>query len=47
MFEQHPNMFSLLVTDVIMPGSSGPKLFERLVRRQPNLKSAVRVRIHR
>jgi nitrogen-specific signal transduction histidine kinase/CheY-like chemotaxis protein len=37
-FDQHPNVFSLLVTDVIMPGSTGPKLFEQLVRKQPNLK---------
>jgi CheY-like chemotaxis protein len=37
-FDRNPNMFSLLVTDVIMPGSSGPKLFAELVRRQPNLK---------
>lgn len=37
-FDRHPNVFSLLVTDVIMPGSTGPKLFEQLVGRQPNLK---------
>jgi two-component system cell cycle sensor histidine kinase/response regulator CckA len=37
-FDAHPNVFSLLVTDVIMPGSTGPKLFAELVRRQPNLK---------
>ncbi len=28
----------MLVTDVIMPGLSGPKLFERLARLRPNLK---------
>jgi PAS domain S-box-containing protein len=37
-FDRHPNVFSLLVTDVIMPGSTGPTLFAKLVRRQPNLK---------
>ena len=37
-FDANPNVFSLLVTDVIMPGSTGPKLFAALVRRQPNLK---------
>jgi two-component system cell cycle sensor histidine kinase/response regulator CckA len=37
-FDRHPNMFSLLVSDVVMPGSTGPKLFERLVQKQPNLK---------
>ena len=38
LFERHPNVFNLLLTDVVMPGSSGPKLFERLVRRQSNLR---------
>jgi two-component system cell cycle sensor histidine kinase/response regulator CckA len=38
LFDTHPNLFQLLVTDVIMPGSTGPQLFERLVRKQPNLK---------
>jgi two-component system, cell cycle sensor histidine kinase and response regulator CckA len=38
LFGRHPNTFSLLLTDVVMPGSSGPKLFERLVRRQSNLR---------
>ena len=38
LFARHPDMFNLLLTDVVMPGSSGPKLFERLVRRQSNLR---------
>ena len=38
LFARHPNMFNLLLTDVVMPGSSGPKLFERLVRQQSNLR---------
>jgi PAS domain S-box-containing protein len=38
LFGRHPNTFNLLLTDVVMPGSSGPKLFERLVRRQSNLR---------
>jgi len=38
LFDQHMNLFNLLVTDVIMPGSSGPQLFERLARQRPDLK---------
>ena len=38
LFEENPTLFDLLVTDVIMPGSSGPKLFERLVKLRPDLK---------
>ncbi len=38
LFEENPMLFDLLVTDVIMPGSSGPRLFERLTQRRPNLK---------
>jgi PAS domain S-box-containing protein len=38
LFGRHPDTFNLLLTDVVMPGSSGPKLFERLVRRQSNLR---------
>jgi two-component system cell cycle sensor histidine kinase/response regulator CckA len=38
LFDKHPNVFQALVTDVIMPGSTGPQLFERLARKQPNLK---------
>ena len=36
--EQHRSFFSLLVTDVIMPGSNGPQLFERLRRQRPDLR---------
>jgi CheY-like chemotaxis protein len=38
LFGRHPNTFNLLLTDVVMPGSSGPKLFERLLSRQSNLR---------
>ena len=38
LFEQHRDCLSLLVTDVIMPGSSGPTLFERLALKRPGLK---------
>ena len=38
LFERHGPLFNLLVTDVIMPGASGPRLFERLVRQRPDLK---------
>jgi two-component system cell cycle sensor histidine kinase/response regulator CckA len=38
LFDQHMSLFHLLVTDVIMPGSSGFKLFERLARQRPDLK---------
>jgi PAS domain S-box-containing protein len=38
LFVENPRRFDLLVTDVIMPGSSGPKLFERLVQVRPDLK---------
>jgi two-component system cell cycle sensor histidine kinase/response regulator CckA len=38
LFEANPALFDLLVTDVIMPGSSGPKLFDRLVQLRPDLK---------
>jgi two-component system cell cycle sensor histidine kinase/response regulator CckA len=36
--EQSDGVFDLLLTDVIMPGLSGPRLFETLSRRQPGLK---------
>jgi two-component system cell cycle sensor histidine kinase/response regulator CckA len=38
LFEENVNRYDLLVTDVTMPGSSGPELFERLTRRRPDLK---------
>ena len=38
LFDKDPDRFQVLVTDVIMPGSTGPQLFERLVRKQPTLK---------
>ncbi len=37
-FDEHAGQINLLVTDVIMPGSSGPSLFGRLSERQPDLK---------
>jgi two-component system cell cycle sensor histidine kinase/response regulator CckA len=37
-FEKDASFVNLLVTDVIMPGSSGPQLFERLVRKRPALR---------
>ena len=37
-FDEQAGQISLLVTDVIMPGSSGPALFGRLSARQPDLK---------
>jgi len=36
--DQHKKTFQLLVTDVIMPGSNGPELFERLAQQNPDLK---------
>ena len=38
LFAADARKFSLLVTDVIMPGSSGPQLFERLALQRPDLK---------
>jgi two-component system cell cycle sensor histidine kinase/response regulator CckA len=38
LFAEDPTLFDLLVTDVIMPGSSGPKLFDRLAQLRPDLK---------
>ena len=38
LFAEDGKRFSLLVTDVIMPGSNGPSLFERLAERSPDLK---------
>jgi PAS domain S-box-containing protein len=37
-FLQHADAIDLLVTDVIMPGSSGPSLFARLSAERPSLK---------
>jgi two-component system cell cycle sensor histidine kinase/response regulator CckA len=38
MFERNEGRFDLLVTDVIMPGSSGPVLYERLVAKKSDLR---------
>jgi DNA-binding NtrC family response regulator len=38
LFRHHPDRIDLLVTDVIMPGSSGPSLFERLSVERPHLR---------
>lgn len=38
MFEESPDLFDILVTDVIMPGESGPQLHERLSLLRPGLK---------
>ena len=37
LFEEHPSI-DVLLTDVVMPGGSGPDLTTRLVERQPGLK---------
>ena len=37
LFEEHPSI-DLLLTDVVMPGSSGPELTKQLVERRPALK---------
>jgi two-component system cell cycle sensor histidine kinase/response regulator CckA len=38
LFDQHHGAIDLLVADVIMPGSSGPALFERLSATRPDLR---------
>ncbi len=38
LFEEHMGLIDLLVTDVSMPGMSGPRLFENLVTKAPGLK---------
>jgi CheY-like chemotaxis protein len=38
LFRLHKDLIDLLVTDVIMPGSSGPSLFARLSSERPSLK---------
>jgi DNA-binding NtrC family response regulator len=37
-FGQHRGAIDLLITDVVMPGMSGPDLFQRLTVEQPGLK---------
>ena len=37
MFEQHPAI-DVLLTDVVMPGASGPELTGELLARRPELK---------
>jgi two-component system, cell cycle sensor histidine kinase and response regulator CckA len=38
LFEKIIDLVSMLVTDIIMPGSSGPRLFEALASRRPSLR---------
>jgi DNA-binding NtrC family response regulator len=37
-FSEEADSIDLLITDIVMPGSSGPALFRRLVERRPGLK---------
>ena len=41
------NRIDLLVTDVVMPGMSGPDLCRRLLEDSPRAESALHVRLHR
>ncbi|MGQ9732435.1 MAG: ATP-binding protein, partial [Candidatus Zipacnadales bacterium] len=38
LFQQQEDKIDLLLTDVVMPSTSGPQLYKRLVARQPSLK---------
>jgi DNA-binding NtrC family response regulator len=38
LFAQHRGSIDLVLTDVIMPGSSGPDLFQSLAAQDPGLK---------
>jgi PAS domain S-box-containing protein len=38
LFSEHHERISLLLTDVVLPGINGPKLYERLRTRDPSLK---------
>jgi two-component system, cell cycle sensor histidine kinase and response regulator CckA len=38
LFDEDPSRFALLVTDVILPGLTGPELFARLRTRRPDFK---------
>jgi hypothetical protein len=37
-FEEHAKGIDLLITDVVMPGSSGPAMYQRLAERRRDLK---------
>ena len=37
-FDQHADAIDILITDVILPGVTGPALFQRLSRIRPSLK---------
>ena len=37
-FQQHADDIELLITDVVMPGASGPALLRHLLQRRPGLK---------
>jgi PAS domain S-box-containing protein len=38
LFQQHTNMIALLISDVIMPGITGPALYRELAKEAPGLK---------